>query len=352
MDLPPFVCIAFTNPEMTRRIRKQRDLAVRVMGRCVEALVVNKLAADIHLRNSPVTNDELACLSAILGTKSRDVMLLLSCPGAIEFTNMVFLALDDSAAFSHGTVPTYVLDVIQPTSSALSRVLPTELNAKMQIDQTNTSMYISNGKCKLVWYCLHCLKNVSGSSGLTAERYMSLLSEWMKNLWNFTREYNEPESTVSLPSYVCVAFTNPEMSRRIRKQRDLAIHVTGRCVEVLIVNKLAADVNSRSVPIRNYELACLSAILGAQSDDVLLLLSRPGAIELTNLVFLALDDFYTFTLGTVPSYTLDLVRQTFHALYIALPSELNAKMRLNQENTLMNISDGEYELVLWRHYLK
>jgi hypothetical protein len=157
MALPSFVCIAFTNPEMTRRIRKQRDLAVRVIGRCVEALVVNKLAADIHSRNSPVTNDELACLSAILGTKSRDVMLLLSRPGAIELTNMIFLALDDYASFTHGTVPTYVLDVIQPTSSALSRVLPSELNAKMRIDQTNTLMNISNGECKLVTLVLSSL---------------------------------------------------------------------------------------------------------------------------------------------------------------------------------------------------
>jgi hypothetical protein len=74
---------------MTRRIRTgQHDLVVHVIGRCVGALVVNKLAADINSRNNPVRDDELACLSAILGTKSDDVMLLLSHPGAIEFTNM------------------------------------------------------------------------------------------------------------------------------------------------------------------------------------------------------------------------------------------------------------------------
>lgn len=163
----------------------------------------------------------------------------------------------------------------------------------------------------------------------------------MKNLWHFTRECTAP-----LPSYVCVAFTNPEMSRRIRKQRDLAVRVIGRCLEVLVVNKLAADINSRNVPVRNYELACLSAILGTGSDDVMLLLSRPGAIELTNLVFLALDDFDSFTLRTLPSYTLDVVQQTSIALYAALPPEMNARMRLSQENTLMNISEGECEPAL------
>ena len=150
VPLPPFICTAFTNPEITRRIRKQRDLAVRVIGRCVEALIVNKLAADIHSRNFPVTNDELACLSAILGTKNRDVMLLLSRSGAIEFTNMVFLALDDFDSFAHRTVPSYVLDVIQQTSSAHSRVLPHELKAKMRIDQTNTLINLYDGESKVV----------------------------------------------------------------------------------------------------------------------------------------------------------------------------------------------------------
>jgi hypothetical protein len=146
VPLPPFVCVAFTNPEMTLRIRRQRDLAVRIIGRCVEALVVNKLAADIHSRSAPVSNEELACLSAILGTKSHDMMLLLNHPGAVEFTNMIFFALDDSDT-THETVPSYVMDVIQQTSSALSRVLPPELKAKMRIDQTNTMINLSDGEC-------------------------------------------------------------------------------------------------------------------------------------------------------------------------------------------------------------
>jgi hypothetical protein len=124
---------------------------------------------------------------------------------------------------------------------------------------------------------------------------------WMKNLWHFTRGYNERGNSVPLPSYVCIAFTNPEMTRRIREERDLAVRVIGRCVEALVVNKLAADINSRSVPVSNDELACLSAILGTKSDDVMLLLNHPGAIEFTNMIFLALDDS-TPTHETVPSY--------------------------------------------------
>ena len=134
---------------MTRRIHQDPNLAARMIGRCVEALVVNKLAADINSRDVPVSNDELACLSAILGTKSNDVMLLLNHPGAIEFTNMVFLASDDFYS-TDGTMPSFALDVVQQTSSALSQALPPEFDAKMRLNQTNTLMNVSDGQCELV----------------------------------------------------------------------------------------------------------------------------------------------------------------------------------------------------------
>ncbi len=113
--------------------------------------------------------------------------------------------------------------------------------------------------------------------------YRGVLRVWMKNLWHFTREYNESGNSVPLPSYVCIAFTNPETTRRIREQCDLAVRVIGRCVEALVVNKLAADMNSRNVLVSNDELAYLSAILGTESHDVRLCLSQPGTIELLNL---------------------------------------------------------------------
>ncbi|KAH9159996.1 hypothetical protein EDB89DRAFT_1006345 [Lactarius sanguifluus] len=320
--LPSSIRIAFTNPEMTCRLRKQHDLAVRVIGRCVETLVVNKLAADIKSRRVPVKDDELACLSTILGTKSDDVVLLLSHPGAIEFTNMVFLALDDFDTAS-AKVPLYVLDVVQQTSSALSLDLPLELNAKMRLNQANILLNVSDG-----------------TSSLAVGVYTSVLRIWMKNLWHFTRGYNERGNSLPLPSYVYIAFTNPEMTRRICEERDLAVHVIGRCVEALVINKLAADINSREFPVSNDELACLSVILGTKSRDVTLLLSCPCAIEFTNMVFLALDDFDSSTPGTVPPYVLDVFQQTSSALSRALPPELNSKMRLNQTDTLMDVPDG------------
>ena len=145
MPFPSYVCVAFTNPEMTRRIREERDLAVRVIGRCVEALVVNKLRADIHSRNIPVSDADLklASLSTILGSETRDVMLLLRHPGGIEFTTMVFLALDNFYSFTLETVPLDVLRDVQGTFSILSDALPARL--------TNTLMSVSEGQCDLAF---------------------------------------------------------------------------------------------------------------------------------------------------------------------------------------------------------
>ena len=154
--LPSYVCISFINSEMTRRIREERDLAVRVMGRCVEAFVVNKLATDIKSRrtlasnDALVSNDELACLSAILGTKSDEVKLLLKHPGAIEFTNMVFFALGDFYSTASATVSPNVSDVVQMTFEILSSALPAQFTARMQLDPANTLMNISGGECELV----------------------------------------------------------------------------------------------------------------------------------------------------------------------------------------------------------
>jgi hypothetical protein len=135
---------------MSRRIRKQCDLTVHAIGRCIGALVVKKLSADIKSRNCPVSNDQLACLSAILGTENHDVMLLLSCPGAIEFTNVVFLALDDSYSVIVGKVPSYLLDMVQQTSDALCRALKPDLREKMRLDQTHPVMDLCDGECEPV----------------------------------------------------------------------------------------------------------------------------------------------------------------------------------------------------------
>jgi hypothetical protein len=168
--------------------------------------------------------------------------------------------------------------------------------------------------------------------------YRSVLRLWMKKLWSFTKEYDECGNSVLIPPYISMAFINPEMTRRIREERDLAVRVIGRCIEALVVSKLAADIKSRKVPAQ--ALACLSAILGTNGDDVKRLLVHPGAIEFTNMVFLALDDFYS-TLETVPSYVLnEIAQETFRFLSLSLPPELNSERRLEEMDSVMKVPDG------------
>ena len=184
--------------------------------------------------------------------------------------------------------------------------------------------------------------------------YRGALRVWMKDLWYFTREYNKRKNLEPFPSYICVSFANPEMTRRIHEQHDLAVRVIGRCVEALVVSKLAADINSRRVPsnsrrvpVRTNELACLSAILGTKSRDVVQLLRNPGAIEFTKMIFLALDNFYSFTHETVPpdSNIPFVVHKTFRILNRALPDS-DFMIPLDQRNTQTNVVDGQCELVL------
>ena len=170
--------------------------------------------------------------------------------------------------------------------------------------------------------------------------FKTVLHVCLRSLWTVVRASDEPEKSTPLPSYVYGAFANPEMTRRIHQDTDLTAGVIGRCVETVVVNRLAADINSRcdaQRPVNDDELACLSTILRTKSDDLMLLLRHPGAIELTNMIFLASHDIHSFTPQTVPSYMLVVVKQTSSSLFRALPPEFRVKM---ETETLTNVSDG------------
>jgi len=131
--------------EITRHLRIEKDQASRVMGRCVEALVVSNLAARIESRTDStvqVGDEALACLSAILGTENRDLRLWLGRSGAVELANMASLILSEIDFLFSNTAPSDVLDMIQQTFSILSPTLPAELNAELM---SNT-----DGQCEVV----------------------------------------------------------------------------------------------------------------------------------------------------------------------------------------------------------
>jgi hypothetical protein len=167
----------------------------------------------------------------------------------------------------------------------------------------------------------------------------------MKNLWDFTREYNDLGNSVSLPSYICVAFASPEMTRCMSGTFDLSICVTGQCVGAMIANKLTTDIKSRNVPVSHGELACLSAILGTKSDDVMLLLNHPGAIEFTSVFFIALAHLASLDRQNVPLDTCHVLEQSLSVLSRDLPAELNAKTRPHRKDSY-SISGSECELVI------
>ncbi|KAH9071453.1 hypothetical protein EDB83DRAFT_2364028 [Lactarius deliciosus] len=319
----PYISMAFTIP----RISELPDLAAREIGCCVGALVVKKIAADLISRTDSISGEELECLSAILGTEDNDVMRLLRHPGAIEFTNMVFLAANIDSLSAR--VPSDVLDVIRETFIILSHDLPDELNVKTWLDQTDTL--------------------INGSDGITSlnpDLYKRSLQMCLKNLWDVVRASNERGSSVPLPLYIYVAFTDSVMTRRIHKDADPTTALIGHCVGALLVNKHVSDLKSRAVPASDEELACISVILGTQSHNVTRWLRHPGATELAGVVSLVSDVVRSLVTSVVPSDVLDVVQQTLDLVSQALPEERIAQQQPDRTIPPISISDDDFERII------
>ncbi|KAH9053311.1 hypothetical protein EDB87DRAFT_1652133 [Lactarius vividus] len=314
-----YICIVFSDLEMASLIRKQGDHFIRVIGHCVGALVVNELATDIHLRTAPVSDTELTCLSSILELESRDVAYLLRHPDAIQFTNMIFF-MKGHLYNSSWTPTSGSLDIVQQTFSTLSQA---PSNSKIRLDPTVTLM-----------------SNSDGTSSDPHERCRRVFGMYMKSLWHFARACIELGNSIPLPSYFYIAFAHPVITRRILDEDDITVDVIRRCVGALVVNKLATDINTRTVPISDTEIACLSSILGTNRQDVTHLLSHPGAIQFVNMVFLAKKDIFVFPFKGATSGVPDVVRQTFSILSRALPAQLNEEMRLDLTDILVHVSKG------------
>jgi hypothetical protein len=155
-----------------------------------------------------------------------------------------------------------------------------------------------------------------------------------------------------LPSYIFIAFTHPEITSRILEKGDIATHVTRRCAGALIVNKLAADINSlirdNLQPVTELpdddadsELGCLSSILHSENRDVRLCLTQPGVIELVNITPFALGPVDSD--NNVPLDSESIVEQTLGILSQALPAQENADAHPDQMVALSNIPDDRFE---------
>ncbi len=344
--LPSYVRAAFTNPEMAHPKIRDTDVAAHMMVHCIGALVVNKLAADIKSRNDTVTNEELACLSTILGIQCRDVELCISQPGAIELANMISLMLGDVGTLVADTVPSGVLDLIQQTLRVLSQsVRPQENIELVQLDDQMTIIDGSDGRFErvLLSNILNLLDtHMSVSSPLTEEARTCYLQICLKGLWCFGRAFNQRDNSVPLPSSVYVTSSSPEVDHH----RDLAVRVVGHCVRALVVNRLAADSVAQTNTISDGQLAYLSTILSMESRDVELSLGHPGAVAVANMISFTFDKLGPLGVNTVPLDVLDILQQTLTTLSQPLSSESIATLELDRPITVINGSDGLFENAL------
>ena len=172
---------------------------------------------------------------------------------------------------------------------------------------------------------------VPGTSPLNEELRRNRLRVCMRALWYFAKQYNEPEYTTPLPSYVHKAFADSDTTRWIRSEEDLAAHLIGRCFGSLVVKKLAQDIGSHTAqghPPSDAELSSLAAFLGKTIEEVATFPSLV-AIGLENIVSLMSSEMETLVEGRVPSEVLDIFRTTLDILVTetlaALPN-LNAEL--------------------------
>jgi hypothetical protein len=182
---------------------------------------------------------------------------------------------------------------------------------------------------------------VPGTSPLTEQLRKNRLRVCLRTLWYCARGYNQSFTTDPLPSYVRTTFANPEMTRRIQSEEDLAARLIGHCFSSLVVKKLTNDIGSRTDHgPHDYEgeLSCLAAILGKTSAEVATLLSQPGAISLANIVTLISSEMDTLANKGVPSEVQEIFLKTLDILFADSPWTLpNAELRAELPPGLLTI---------------
>ncbi|KAH9013342.1 hypothetical protein EDB84DRAFT_1533103, partial [Lactarius hengduanensis] len=373
-----------------------------MIGYCFEALVVTKLAADINSGTVRVGDQELACLSAILGVENHEIETWLKLPGAIEHMGLFFLVLSevgsmDTPLITLSLAPTCppitpsLAPTCPPTTSSLARTwhpgttIPPGTNmtpygpipgtnmisyypvpgANMSpypVPGANTSPYTPHPapSCPSTTPPL-ALRKFSGGFGTILQNWLDDLLEMctkvtpsgtspltnevritcLKSLWYHEIACHRLRAPRSLPALDLfpIHFIAPVIANRIITEEDPVIHVIGRCFVSLVVNRFAAKFD----PSGDRELDSLSAIIG---PDIRGAIHRPGnlkpgaAVQLVNVISLASSMLTSAIVNTVPSDVEHIVRQTIIALAQALPTELKVELHLDQVDTLMNNPDS------------
>ena len=359
--LPSYIFIAFTHPEITCRILEKGDISAHVTRRCVGALIVNKLAADINfsinLRLGTELSDddagtelpdddagtelpgddtgaelpdedvdsELGCLSSILHSENRDTRLCLTQPGVIELVNMIPFALGPVDSLGDNdldnNVPLDSDDIVEQTLVILSQALPAQENADAHPDQMVTLSNVPDDRFqRTVVSRLHSFLEmcIQGASPLEEEVRTSGLRVSLKTLWYSGKAYHDASD--SLPLYFPLVLSRPELTHRFQTERDPVVRITGCCFGALMASKLV-DALSLESPISlsdhvdDAELACISAIIGTGHRGDLLLPHQLRVINLGKVVSLMLGEIdILFTTEGTPSSILDIAQDTLNVL--------------------------------------
>jgi hypothetical protein len=298
ISLPSYVFVAFTHPRITRCLLEKGGIAASVTSRCVGALVVNKLATDIKSGILPLNDAELACLSAILHSESRDVKLCLTQPGIVEVVNTASLVLGHSDPLNARGLPLDLRGVLQQTLGILSQALPLQENTEIHPDQTVTMPNISGDKfgytvvSRLHNFLKIC---VQGVSPLTEEVRTACLRMCLKNLWLSCKAYHR--TSTPLPPYFPHMLSSPDIIRHFQAEKDPVVRLTGCCFGALISSKLADTLKSPvsfSTNDQDAKLACISAILGPGHREGLLTPYKVRIINFQKIVSLISDEIDAF----------------------------------------------------------
>ena len=336
-------------PEITRRFSIEDDSGVGMMGHCFEALIVQKLAAELDSRICPIKDVKLECLSAILGSKCHDTVLYLSQPGTIALANMISFTFDKIGTIVPNTIPSdvTVMDMVQQTLDILSQPISTSTteSAGLQFNQPIPIISGSNGKFESILLSrLYTLLNTCLLA--TMAHRIEHLRLCLRGLWSFGQAFNL--LGIDLPSDIYIVFLNSGVTLT-QSHSDATVRVIGHCAISSVVNKLVADINARTLPINDAELACLSVILNTDSQGVIYVLSHPGAIQLARmslLMGLMSDTIDDAIFWNPTSNARSVIQQTFSILFKALPAQLDAEIRLDLTDTLIDVAEGRFELIL------
>jgi hypothetical protein len=304
-----------------------------MMGRCINALVVKEPIAGVTPSTSSDTqiHDKkmpAAWFRTTLGQYEDDVEFFLQCPSAAELASMVFIVPGALGSLDDTAFPSDVRDVAQQTLAILAQT------AKLHLDQPITQLENSDAKFeRIIVSGFHDLlqKYILGASTPTNVR-RGRLRVSLKCLWYCAKAYQQLDASEPSSAYFfsTLGVASPDLVHLFQTEQDSNSRVTGRCISALVVMKLMADIRSRTnsnVQISHDQLTCLSTILGAESHDLKLWLSRPYAVELANIISLISSEIdWLFSNKALASEVMDMMQQTYGILTRVLPAELSAKL--------------------------